>query len=116
MSGRAQAHTEAVTEANVHRFVRNLGGPEEQASPIQAAEERVPLHLVLYVFAYIDTSTHTRTLIYVSEEGMRLHRVRAGAILAAAQPVFWIFDEQAVYQARLVALRVQRDENAYIRT
>ena len=47
---------------------------------------------------------------------MRLHRVRAAAILAAAQPVFWIFDEQAVYQARLVALRVQRDENAYIRT
>ena len=45
MPGRAQAYTEAVTEANVHRFVRNLGGPEEQASPIQAAEEGVSLHL-----------------------------------------------------------------------
>ena len=41
---------------------------------------------------------------------MRLHRVRPGAILAAAQPVFWIFDEQAVYQARLVALHVQWNE------
>ena len=35
MPGRAQAYTEAVTEANVHRFVRNLGGPEGDPAAAQ---------------------------------------------------------------------------------
>ena len=69
MPGRAQAYTEAVTEANVHRFVRNLGGPEEQASPIQAAEEGVSLHLV-----------------QAAEEGVSLHL--GGSLHLVASPMY----------------------------